>query len=635
VEIGDETSHEPDAVGALLQSERRWRAIFENTVDAIFSVDGAGHVLDVNPSACALLEATRDALLGRDVLAFARAVDAAAADELWRNMLARGEARGELLVRTSRGADVFVDYAARAHYVPGSHLLVFRNVTRRKSVEAALVASEQRFRVLAENAVDVIVHYSLVPTLRLDYVSPSVARVFGVPPEAFAGPPQTHPQLVHPDDLPALQRFFADPDASPLPLQVRFVRPDGRLVFTESRIALERDENGHVIGLQAWVRDVTERELAVQRLHEQERLLDAIFELLPVGVWIADKEGRITRGNPAGVRIWAGARYVPVEEFGEYVGWHVDTGEQIAAEEWALARALRGGETTLGELVRIQCFDGTTKTILNSALPLRDESGAFVGAIVVNEDVSALRQKEEALDHALRMRDEMLSVVSHDLRTPLHGVVLAAQHLQHQLSRGSHDEALLRPVRRILAASREMRRMIEDLLDTAALDAGRFPVEAAPCRPSELVHASVEAHAALAEAAGIRLEEASEAALQEVLADRDRIHQALSNLVGNALKFTPAGGRVTVGARHEGHGVLLFVEDTGPGIPREDQERLFDRFWQAREGDRRGHGLGLPIAKAIIEAHGGALRVDSELGKGSRFWFHLPLAAPAAQLGHD
>lgn len=131
-------------------------------------------------------------------------------------------------------------------------------------------------------------------------------------------------------------------------------------------------------------------------LSEREVLMK-VLQLLPVGVWIMNKEGRIIHGNPAGQRIWAGARYVGMDEFGEYKGWWVDTGKLIEAHEWAAARAITKGEVSLKEEIEIECFDGTHKFILNSAMPIQDSSGAIVGAIIVNEDVTETRKAHEEL----------------------------------------------------------------------------------------------------------------------------------------------------------------------------------------------------------------------------------------------
>jgi hypothetical protein len=140
-------------------------------------------------------------------------------------------------------------------------------------------------------------------------------------------------------------------------------------------------------------------------------LLSLVLETLPVGVWIMDPTGRITHGNPAGRRIWGGARYVGPEQFGEYKGWWADTGARIAPEEWAAARAIQKGETSIDEVIDIECFDGTRKTILNSALPLRGDDGTILGAIIINQDISDRRRGELERDRLLAHLQEALGQV--------------------------------------------------------------------------------------------------------------------------------------------------------------------------------------------------------------------------------
>lgn len=123
-------------------------------------------------------------------------------------------------------------------------------------------------------------------------------------------------------------------------------------------------------------------------------LLPLVLEALPVGVWIMDHTGRITHGNPAGRQIWAGARYVGPAEFGQYKGWWAETGQPIAADQWAAARAITKGETSIDEIIDIECFDGSRKTILNSALPLRNAAGQIMGAIIINQDITQRRRSE-------------------------------------------------------------------------------------------------------------------------------------------------------------------------------------------------------------------------------------------------
>jgi signal transduction histidine kinase len=151
-----------------------------------------------------------------------------------------------------------------------------------------------------------------------------------------------------------------------------------------------------------------------QRLKEQERLLSGVLDTVPVGIWITDSSGKITRGNPAGIDIWRGERYVGIEEYGEYKGWWADTGELIGPHDWALARALEKGETSVDETVIIQCFDGSQKVIMNSAMPLRDEQGNITGSIVTNYDISRRYRMEKNLALVARAGEEMISMRDFD-----------------------------------------------------------------------------------------------------------------------------------------------------------------------------------------------------------------------------
>ncbi|MFL5357973.1 PAS domain S-box protein [Archangium sp.] len=232
---------------------------------------------------------------------------------------------------------------------------------------------------------------------------------------------------------------------------------------------------------------------------------------------------------------------------------------------------------------------------------------------------------------AAQARDEVLAVVSHDLRNPLNVISLGAAALLKRLPEGAEGTSWRKQADLIRRSADRAIRLIQDLLEVAKLEAGRLTVELQPEDAGRLVDEVVELHRPLAEARGLKLERELEAELPAVLADRGRVLQVFSNLIGNAVRFTPEGGRVTVRARREGAEVCFCVSDTGQGIPPESLCHLFERYWQAK-GSSEGAGLGLPIAKGIVEAHGGSMRVESEPGRGSTFFFTLPVAgAPAAR----
>jgi chemotaxis family two-component system sensor kinase Cph1 len=226
--------------------------------------------------------------------------------------------------------------------------------------------------------------------------------------------------------------------------------------------------------------------------------------------------------------------------------------------------------------------------------------------------------------NAVRARDDLVAVVSHDLRNPLGVIQMQAAVLLKTV--GSGSEELSRRIQtsadHIQRAVRHMNTLIRDLLDLAKLEAGRFTLQCTGCQIDALVEESLLILRPLAEVKHITL--TTDLHGDRVNADRDRIFQVLSNLVGNAIKFTPERGRILVRAETVNAQVRVTVTDTGPGIPPEQLANIFDRYWQARRSDQEGSGLGLFIAKGIIEAHGGRIWAEAHSGTGATFKFLLP-----------
>ncbi|HEU0012433.1 MAG TPA: histidine kinase N-terminal 7TM domain-containing protein [Longimicrobium sp.] len=229
---------------------------------------------------------------------------------------------------------------------------------------------------------------------------------------------------------------------------------------------------------------------------------------------------------------------------------------------------------------------------------------------------------------AVRARESVLGVVSHDLRNPLSGILLNAE---GALTGGRDLSPDLREGLELIVKSAEaMERMIRDLLDVTRIEAGELRIAPEPTDAELLLREAVGMMAPLAGERQIALTAMPAPEPVEVKADRDRVLQVFSNLLGNALKFTPRGGKVTAGAAREKGEMRFWVRDTGPGIEPEYVERLWDRFWQAEGPARRlGAGLGLPIARGIVEAHGGKVWVESQPGAGATFHFTLALASEA------
>lgn len=224
---------------------------------------------------------------------------------------------------------------------------------------------------------------------------------------------------------------------------------------------------------------------------------------------------------------------------------------------------------------------------------------------------------------ATAARDEVLSVVSHDLRNPLSAVTMYARVLLDNPPATEPERRSL--YQSVIDAADWMHRLMQDLLDAASIESGRLSVEIEPQSVEHLVDASAKMFDARARADGVRILTEVDSRTPLVAADGARVLQVLGNLIGNALKYTPAGGTITVGAAPRADEVLLWVRDTGAGIAPQHLPHLFDRFWHMRGSSRtRGSGLGLAIARGIVEAHAGRIWVDSTVGVGSTFWFTLP-----------
>jgi two-component system, chemotaxis family, sensor kinase Cph1 len=224
-------------------------------------------------------------------------------------------------------------------------------------------------------------------------------------------------------------------------------------------------------------------------------------------------------------------------------------------------------------------------------------------------------------EQAVRDRDETVAILSHDLKTPLQVIQLASKVLRRN---AAGDASATATIDRVERAVQRMSGLIHDLLDLAKIEAGRFDLTRAPCQANRLVSDVFTIVAPLAEAKNVRLRLNGEGSVD---ADADRVFQALSNLIGNAIKFVPLGGEVSVQIETlTSHTVRFAIADNGPGIAAVELPHIFDRYWHSRRARGGGTGLGLYIAKGIVEAHGGRLWVESVPGQGATFLFTLPAA---------
>ncbi len=250
------------------------------------------------------------------------------------------------------------------------------------------------------------------------------------------------------------------------------------------------------------------------------------------------------------------------------------------------------------------------------------ESSSDKYEALANENAKLLRQAK----HAVHVREQLLAIVSHDLKNPLGAILMTAGILAKRSVPDERRKGLPQAIARIQRASERMLRIIDDLLDFASIEAGRLAIRRHPQDPNSIVQEALASFESSAQECGLQLTADIEGILPKLYCDHDRLLQVFSNLIGNAIKATAEGGHITVIVRAGGHEIMFTVSDDGPGINAEDVKHLFERYWRSGEAEYKGTGLGLAIAQGIVNAHGGRMWAESELGHGARFHFTIPVA---------
>lgn len=446
-------------------------------------------------------------------------------------------------------------------------------------------------------------------------------------------------------------------------VQVPRLRKDGSMLDVSLSTATLNTRGGEVYGTIAILEDVTERRKAEERMHFLEtagRVLGGLFEyedrleslvrltVPALGdlcvVDVLQDDGTVTRARA--VHAVAEKR-----DFLQLADGPADDGPFAAVLAGDPVLAHEPDEDVLRLLARGMDPDGARRLEVRSliSVPLHAR-GRSLGVLTVGSEDPARRYGEVDLalarelatrasllldnsrlyreaQQATRAREEILAVVSHELRNPLQAISVLVDTLLQWLPPESWRERERRQLESILHVSRQMSRLVQDLLDVTRMEGGHFSVRCDREPLDRIAAESLEMLSPLAERANVRLEVSMPAGAPEILADRQRLVQVIGNLVQNAIRVTPRGGSVTLAAEAAGGEVRFRVADAGPGIAAADLPHLFKRFWRAERAGGRGAGLGLAIASGIVEAHGGRIGVDTGAG-GSTFWFTVPTAGP-------
>jgi PAS domain S-box-containing protein len=540
----------------------------------------------------------------------------------------------ELFVRNAKvPKGCFLSFTGRPLKGPDGALqggvVVFRDMTERKRAQEALLQSEQRYRLFFDSNPQPVWVYDL-KTLAFMDVNPSAVRTYGYSREEFLS--MTIKDIRPPEDVAALlesaTRMLQDTEFSGV---WRHCKKDGTLMdveITSHPLMYEGRDARLVVAV-----DITKHKKAENALRESEELFRLLVsEVTDYAILMLDPEGRIVSWN-------AGAERIKGYRSDEIIGKHFScfyTTEDLEsgkpAHELKVAAELGQFEDT-GWRIR---KDGSRFWANVVITAIYDKTGCLRGFGKVTRDITERKRTEELLMHAKeeaeranKFKDQFLSTMSHELRTPLNAV-LGFSDLLADERYGPLNDRQQRYVSHIHTGGKHLLKLISDILDLSKIEAGRMELAREDVVLASAFSEVISALHPLAEKKSQALLQQVEPRLQ-VHADAMRIKQILMNLVGNAIKFTPEGGRIELAARQVDNLVRVEVRDNGPGIPLEQQQRIFEAFFRLTQtgSATEGTGLGLAITSRLVELHGSKLGIESLPGEGTCFYFSLPLIASA------
>jgi PAS domain S-box-containing protein len=614
------------------QAKALLAAIVESSDDAIFSRSPDGTIQTWNASAEWLYGYSAEEIVGRTVAMLEPADLRGQADAAFARVLAGGPAeRFETRRLCMDGSEVPVSVHL-SPVVDGTTVTgvssIARDISAQKMAEAALRESESR---LAEaQRLAHVGSWSLDTATGRRIWSDELYRLLGYQPGAFEPDLEHLFARLHPDDAAGVRAaVLCDVSrAQPSENEFRIVLPGGQVRWLAARTEPVLDETGGMIGVHGTTQDVTQRKQTEERLRFQAHLLDAVGE----AVIATDLTGAITYWGPGAEELYGWTAH---EALSRNIG-EVTPSDATAEAAVEVMGRLAQGERWAG-LMEVRRRDGSTFLAEIVDTPVLD-AGRLVAVIGISTDVTAREQANAELasarDAALEasvLKSHFLANMSHEIRTPMNGILGMTELLLDSPLDASQREF----AETVRISGDALLTIINDILDLSKVEAGVVELESVDFELSSVIRNVTELLAGAAAAKGLDMQVHVADDVPALRGDPLRIRQVLTNLIGNAVKFTPAGGGVVVSGRVVATDgtratVRLQVDDTGIGIGPDEMERVFEPFAQADSSTTRrfgGTGLGLTITRQLVDLMGGRYGVDSTLGRGSTFWCTLPLLA--------
>lgn len=375
----------------LERAEERRLTILNTAMDGFTMLNIDGNILEVNDTYCQMTGYNKKELLHKQISELVVAEPKDKTNVRLQKIMEQGEDRFETQHRRKDGSILDLEISLQYQPIDGGQFIAFmHDITERKLIEQVLKENEQKFR----NYVDFAPHGIFVANEFGDYidVNPAAAKITGYTKKELLSMKLTElvPEESKKSAADHFSRVVKEGFASGEYAFIRKNKSKGYWLVDAVKLS-----DHSFLG---FVNDITRNKEFELTLHQSEDLLKSVMELLPVGVWIFNEKGEITSGNAEARNIWAGIKYIGIDDYSEYKGWWLNSGKLIEPQEWSSARAIQKGETSIDEEIEIECFDGTHKIILNSAMPLFNSDGSVRGAIATNHDITARKKTEEALN---------------------------------------------------------------------------------------------------------------------------------------------------------------------------------------------------------------------------------------------
>jgi PAS domain S-box-containing protein len=627
----------------LHEREQRLDRYKEYTDDILDAVDDVFYVVDRdgqfkrwNESLSEVTGYANEEIDGMRVSDFVDGETQEAAADALEEAFETGSINVQMELHTKEGNDIPFEFAASALEDPGGNRVlagIGRDISERIDRQRTLEESERRYRTLVENfpngavgLFDEDLRYTVAGGEMLEEVGTSADEIVGQTvweryPEDLAGRFET-----------TFRAAFAG--------EANSFAVDFHGHHWRAHTLPVRDDEGDIFAGMVMVQDITEQIEREQALQESKNQLQALIELLPVAVFVAEADGRIVEWNEAAEDIWGGevAESDSVREYEEYDGWWADTGEPVEPDEWPLARALRGEEVIDPEVIEIGGFDGERRTVLNHGMPVRDADGEVSRAVVTLIDITERKEYQRKLEESNERLEQFAYAASHDLQEPLRMVSSYLQLLETRYA-DQLDEEAAEFIDFAVDGAERMRNMIDGLLEYSRVDTRGDPFEAVTLD---------DVLADVCDDLQMRIEESgadiTAESLPDVVGDPGQLRQLFQNLLNNAIKYSgedPPEVHVSAEKKAERRNVanaaaeapqnaeewVISVSDEGVGIDSDDTDRVFEVFQRLHTFDEHsGTGIGLALCERIIDRHGGDIWVESELGEGATVSFTLPAA---------